>query len=187
MLADGWRACLALPEAVKHDLWRALELLALDPAGARSGPALESFAQRHAGVASPATVVTALQASALLVRMAAAANLDGEALRQDLISLSPGSDPAVDTVVDGYGQLKDAVRMAMQAAVLTDHGKVLAGVDWRVDKIVGSSQGIDIASDVILLTLRWVDGAERGRTTLQVTPQAAQELKAFCDRLAAGR
>jgi hypothetical protein len=51
-----------------------------------------------------------------------------------------------------------AVKQEILYGTLTDHGKLLVGVDWRVDSMLNSHRGQSVPSPVTMVTLRYVEG-----------------------------
>ena len=80
-----------------------------------------------------------------------------------------------------YAASKPSLRQAILGAAITDHGKVLTNVHWRLDNVAASDRGADLQATVVYLTLEYADQPTPGRITLQLTPEGIQQLKAFAD------
>lgn len=179
-IVGGWRQYLALPKAARENIWDALLPVIVAPFGKEQGRLIGEFVASH-DVPDAETLMGALRCLCTLVRQAVARNLDRLVFEQDLRRLS-GPNSGYDAVLSGYETAKAVIGRSMASAALTDHGKVLNGLDWRIDKVVSSSHGGNTTGDVIFLTMRYVDGTEPGKVTLQVTPDVMRELKLFVDR-----
>ena len=83
----------------------------------------------------------------------------------------------------GYDQARAVVRREIVRGALLDHGKLLTGVDWRIDTIAAASRGAKIAAPVVLLTLSYQEGEHRSRITLHATPDMLQELQQLCAQI----
>jgi hypothetical protein len=88
-----------------------------------------------------------------------------------------------ELVLAGYEPAKAQIRHEIIKSALADHGKLLTGVSWRLDAVQASERGANLRTPVAMLTLRYRDGAEAGRVTLQVLPDMMAELKDACDRI----
>ena len=176
----GYERFRQLPDAARRDIWRALApaLLEADLPAART--ALEAFCAQH-GLA-PQDLGAALVALRFLIEGASALNLEREHLAEDLARLGGGPDGAAEVLLAHYDEIKGQVRHRLAERTLSDHGWVLTGLDWRVDEVRASDRGADLGFSVVLLTLRYRDGAEQRRLTLQLTPDGLNQLKAFTNR-----
>ena len=68
------------------------------------------------------------------------------------------------------------MRQEVLQGTLADHGKLLLGVDWRLDSVQASNRGSKMRVPVALLTLRFREGEQTQRITLQVLPETLREL-----------
>lgn len=132
---------------------------------------------------APETIAPPLKASRFLLRSAAKNNVTPPALAADLVTLCGDGEALAPVLVPIYQKVfadlrKDAVR-----AALANHGRVLAGVEWRVDTIGSTSQGRELGIPVALLTLHYHDGGKVERITLQALPEQVAELRRVCDEL----
>lgn len=106
-----------------------------------------------------------------------------EQLGDDLDALCPGAPLVRELILAGYERLKPQLRGAIQKAALADYGKVLIGVQWRLDMIDSTEQGRRLGVPVAMLSLHYQDGRETERITLQVLPEMMAELKAACEKV----
>jgi len=70
-------------------------------------------------------------------------------------------------------------------ASLAAHGKVLSGIEWRIDAIAASNRGRGIQLPVAMLTFDYRDRNQPGSVTLQLLPSMVKELRDVCERLLA--
>jgi hypothetical protein len=57
------------------------------------------------------------------------------------------------------------------------------GVSWRVEHVTASNRGQSLNLPVVTLTVAYREGERQDRITLQLLPDALQELQAMCQRL----
>jgi hypothetical protein len=69
------------------------------------------------------------------------------------------------------------------SGALSDHGKVVEHVSWRVDQVALSNRGDKIGLPVAMLTLGFVEGGRCDQTTMQIGVDKLRELGEMCDRL----
>ena len=178
---DGWERFLDFPPEVRPGFWDLVVTAVIQPADPGNRQRFELFRQRHH---LPETeFVAAIQACGLLLRQAVAHDLDKEHFDRDLAALSEGRVTATTVLPDRYDELKRRVRQQLVAEALADHGKVLVGIDWRVDQVANSNKGARLNATVVLLTFRYRDGDRLNRITFQLTPEALSGLKAFTERI----
>lgn len=180
-LVDAWRRFRGLDSEARSALWAIVVPLILEPADPEHRRRLEAFCRDHQVAEDVAVAV--VQACGQLLRQAGALDLDQEHFRQDLATLSNGTTVDAGVLLDRYDELKGRLRRQIVAETLAQHGKVLVGLDWRVDQVVGSDRGTRLNTSVVFLTLRYRDGDRLDRITLQLTPEALTELKQFSERI----
>jgi hypothetical protein len=170
----------AMPGAAKEHLW---ELLG-PCLGEVSPPDLAARVERFCSAysADGASLGDAVGAARHLLRAASAADLSRAEFADDL-SRIPGEHGLDPLLVPGFDAAKALVRAEIARASVTDHGKALTGVDWRIDTVASSSRGSQIGAQVVMLTLRYQRGDRRGQVTLQASTEAVRELRAICDRI----
>jgi hypothetical protein len=178
VLSD-WERLTTLPERAQESLWELVEasISSVDPALERRA---DAFCQLY-GVA-PGDLQASLRVCRLLLSRAASLNLPTQRLIEDMTALSKGQPSRIATAIaERYGTAKSLVQRGLVERMILDHGKVLAGLDWRVDRIAAADRGVGLDSPVVLLTLRLRDGDREERSTFYLTPPMFRELKAAFD------
>jgi len=179
-VVEGWRQFLGFPEQARKGFWGVLFPALLEPANPANKQRIESFSGEY-GLEEEA-VVSAMRGCDFLLRQASALDMDAASFRQDLAGLSEGDEQGTEVILSQYDAAKADLRKVIIQESLADHGKVLAGIDWRVDNVTASDRGAKLNTTVVLLTLRYRDGKRTERITFQLTPERMKELKLFCDR-----
>ena len=179
-VVKGWRQFLRFPEQARKGFWGVLFPALLEPANPSNKQRIESFSREY-GLEEEA-VVSAMRGCDFLLRQASALDMDAAPFRQDLAALSEGDEQGAEVMLSQYDGAKADLRKVIIQESLADHGKVLVGLDWRVDNVTGSDRGTKLNTTVVFLTLRYRDGKRTERITFQLTPDAVKELKLFCDR-----
>jgi len=181
-VAEGWKQFLGFPEKAMNSFWGILRLALIQPANPDNRQRIESFCGDYG--LKENNMVAALRSCDFLMRQAAALDMDATLFRQDLAALSEGDEQGTEVILSQYEGAKADLRKMIIQESLADHGKVLVGIDWRVDNVTASDRGAKLSTTVVLLTLRYRDANRTERITLQLTPEAIKELKLFCDRFA---
>lgn len=178
---QGWKALLAMPTAAQQAFVELLTRALVDLDDTRLEEALAAFCNAHGVQRDPA--LAALHASRFLLQRAAALDLDAQRFVEDLQALSPSDDAGGVRVMGArYLPLKSHIREGLLEQSLADHGKVLVGLDWRVDRVSSSDRAVDLDTPVVFLTLQLQDAGERERVTVQLTNRSVQLLRQFCQR-----
>jgi len=124
-----------------------------------------------------------VKAARFLLRNASRNNVTPPLLAEDLNTLCPDDDAVTAVLVPLYQKVFAELRKELLAAALRTHGRVLGGVDWRVDTIGSTSQGRDLGLPVAMLTIHYHEGKEVKSLTLQALPEQVAALRSACDEL----
>ena len=180
VVLDGWQKLTQFPEEAKSDFWNALRPTLMRPNHPSNEKLLKTFCSKHS--LAEADAVDTLRCCDLLFRRASALNLDRAAFQQDLTALSSGDAGAGEFLLVQFDEAKGALRQQIVLDSLADHGKLIVGVDWRIDDVSVSDRGVALNTRVVLMTLRYREGNRQERITFQITPEAMNELRQFCNR-----
>jgi hypothetical protein len=130
----------------------------------------------------PTKLAPALKSVRYLFRFAATEGTSTEGLATELEALLPALQLA-PLLVPLYEHVLPQLRQEIATAALVAHGKVLAGIEWRIDAIASSDRGRSINLPVVLMTLAYRERDQAGSVTLQLLPSKVQELRDLCDHL----
>jgi hypothetical protein len=173
-LATDLRGLTRLPDAARAGLWSVLGPSLTEPLSAQAEGLLDAFCRAHRlrrdDLSRP------VKACRFLLREAASANVERTVFVQDLRALCGRDDVLEQFFVAGYDAACQVVRQEVLQGTLADHGKLLTGVDWRLDSVQASSRGSKMRIPVALLTLRYREGDQARRITLQVLPETLRQL-----------
>lgn len=136
------------------------------------------FCRRHelpADLAPPA-----LKAIRFLLRACAAMNGEPEMIRRDVEALL-GSDELAALLVPIYVEVLPALRQEILQATIAGHGRVLVGLEWRIDTIGSSNRGRGINAPVAQMTFHVQQGGQAESVTIQMLPDMVRQLRDTCD------
>ena len=179
-VVEGWKQFIQLPEPARKDIWSLLGPVLFEPTNPANKQHIESFIKKHS--LTEETLAGAIQSCVFLLRQASSLDMDASAFQQDLALLSGGEQQYAETIISQYDSAKANLRKILVQESLADHGKVLVGMDWRMDNVSASNRGAKLNTTVVLPTLKYRENNLIERTTLQLTPDAIKELKLFTDR-----
>ena len=172
---------LGLPAEALQKLWQVLAPSLADQISPETGQLVEIFcAAYRVDLDQLSSVVSACR---FLLRAAAEHDVPTGALGEDLERLCPDQSLVKELVLAGYEPAKERLRHEMIKSSISDHGKLLTGVSWRMDAIQASNRGAKLRMPLATLTLHYREGAETGRVTLQVLPDMMGELKGVCEKV----
>jgi len=171
----------ALPELARARFWEVLSTILDEPVPSGAERTIDEFAK--ATGASRVELAPAFASARFLVRAAGLGNATPEELATDVAALTDGDGATVAVLLAGFETGKEVVRAKAKLATLADHGKLVEGIDWRVDVVASSSHGATLNVPVAVLTLRYREGDKRERITLQLTPEVLAELRKVCEQL----
>jgi hypothetical protein len=180
-MALGLKDLLHLSPGAKAHFWEALGPALPDPVPKELDGLLDRFQQAHE--VPQGRLLRAIAACRMLLREAARRPTSADDFAQDVARLGGGAGEIAAILMPGFGAAMTALRQEILAATLSDHGKLLVGVDWRVDSMLLSNRGEKLQSPVAVVTLRYLEGGQPGRFTVQALPDMLQELQAMCSKI----
>ncbi|APR75283.1 Hypothetical protein A7982_00629 [Minicystis rosea] len=176
---------LELPEGAQQHIWEALGPSLDEPIPNEVEALLTRFARRHD--AETDALSRALKACRFLLRAAALFDLDRARFAEDLERLAGDAQAArvKARLLPGFDVAKAHVRASEVRRTLADHGRVVEGVDWRIERIEASNRAASLDERVAVVTLRCREGDRRERITLYLDESALAELTRAHARLRA--
>lgn len=181
-LPDDFEALLGLPASAKERFWDVLGPCLEASLGPDADRAIEGFARRHDAV--PSRVAHAIRGCRLLMYEAARGNADKHVVAADLGRLGGERAEALRSILlPGFDAAMRMLRADIVQRSILDHGALLVGVDWRVDRILASQHGRDVDTSVGVITLTYQRGAQKERITLHCEPGMLQRLRSVCEEM----
>lgn len=180
-MAVDLQKILLLSASARQHFWEALGPSLREPLPPEIEAQLDHFCRAHAS--DDALLAPAIKACRFLVRRAAALDLSRALFAEDLAQLAGSAPELAALLLAGYESGKAFVRREIVRGALLDHGKLLEGLDWRVERLTASNRGDKLDARVVSLTLRYREGERNERITLQMLPESIAELRAMCDAL----
>lgn len=180
-VARDWGRLAVLPERAVQGLWEILAPSLPGGVDAAMERRAESFCNLYG--LSPHDLQASLRVSRLLYTRAGALDLSPALFAEDVAALGGGDGPLGALLVSWYEAAKALVRRGIFERTVLDHGHVLVGLDWRVDRVVGSDRGAAFDAPVALMTLRLREGTNEERRTIYVLPEVLGQIKEACTRI----
>lgn len=180
IVVDGWHRLAAFPPAAWEPFWLLLAPVLLQPGSPTHQNLIAMLGQQYS--IAPDAMLAAIRCCELLLKQAAALDLTEAQFRQDLESLG-GPAELTGFIQARFSETKQLLRRQILMDSLAAHGKVMTDLEWRLDNVLHSSKGNRLGTEIVLLTLHYLEGRTPGSVTLQLTREAAQMLGRFCDRL----
>lgn len=181
VVIEGWKQLCALPRTCRESFRLLLESVLMNPENATNKELILLFSKEHD--VPPESLWSAMGCCELLLKQAAALDLPQDRFRQDIEALTGGSpDDLGQFILTRYPDAIEGLRRQILLESLAGHGKVMTGLQWRLDTLKHSSKGNNLNTDIVLLTLSYREGQNENSITLQLTEDAARQLKKFCDR-----
>ena len=181
VVIEGWKAFGGFSSAAWESFWFLLAPVLMDPDSTTNQDLMRLFSQEYN--VAPDSILAAMGCFELLLKNAAARDLPKERFQQDIEGLAGGSlDESGEFILSRYADAMQGLRRQILLEALAAHGKVMTGLQWRLDTLKHASGGNNLNTDIVLLTLAYREGKHEGSITLQLTEEAARQLKGFCDR-----
>jgi hypothetical protein len=177
-------AVLELSETAKAAFWELLSPCLQEVLSEEVDEWLRSFGTRHHS--SPALLMKAVKVVRFLFREASRRDLPQTYLALDIESLAGDQAAQVyDILGPIYERAKEQIRREMVLCSLTDHGKLLTAVDWRVDNVAASHRGFQLNTPIVMLTFHFQEGNRKERMTVQAMPEVLRHLQQVCSKILA--
>lgn len=182
---SAWRVFEGLPESARNQIWEVLVPLIVKGIDEEVSEISGNWCQTY-GV-RPEDLEKSIEACHFFVAQAARLNLEESKVREDVEAISVDGQPGLKALMTHFTEMRKFVRERILEGSLLDHGKVFTGLDWRLDMVGASDRGLKLELPIALLTLRHQEGcddqAEKGKTSLYLTPEAISELRRVCEQL----
>jgi hypothetical protein len=175
------RKLLELPPRARQTLWDVLGVCLGAQIPAAAEARLTEFCKAHG--ADQGELAAAIKACRFLLRSAVSLDLSRAVFAEDLASLAGEGRELSELLLAGYDSAKKLIRAEILQGALADHGKLCEGIDWRVDYLASSNRGEKLRIPVAMLTLRYREGSQSDRITLQFLPDAIRDLRKICDQI----
>lgn len=186
VVMEGWKQLMTFPPQAWEAYWRLLLSALTTPENPAHQNLIGIFCKEFKIV--PEAMLLSLGCGELLLRQAAVMNLAAVRFEEDLAALTAGgSDQLLRFMAPRYPEANQLLRNQILLDSLATHGKVMTGLNWRLDKVQHSSHGNHLNTDIILLTIDYREGKTQGAVTLQLTRDAARQLRRFCARIDDGQ
>lgn len=179
-LRRGWEALETFSTETAQNFWKILTSFLAEPGHPSHENTLEDFREKN-GLERQA-LVDALETCDALISGASTLNLRESLLHEDVQVLAGRNSPRCIEFVQQYGSLRPFLQKRNIEATLTDHGKLLVGLDWRLDRVEASGRGNQLDASVLFLSLSYQEGNEVEKVSLQVNEEGLRMLKSFTDR-----
>ena len=177
----GLRQLGALPAAAFQNLWALIEVTLAGEPDETHEALVQQFCQRYS--ANPSIVITTLRTCEFVLRRAAAIDLPRERFVEEVGRMA-GSDPRPLELLGGrYDGVRPLLRTRMLEDTLADYGNVLTGFDWRLDRVDASTRGTVGGVPVVYLNLRYRNGSQEHRFTVQLPPRGVAAMRGFLMQL----
>jgi hypothetical protein len=147
---------------------------------------IEAFGRKYDTVGNH--VAHALRGSRYVIWEAAKANASSADLRDELVALTD-ADAAVamaTVLLPIYEAARDRIRGEVMRRAIADHGTMVVGVDWRLDRVVASQHARELEAEIAVLTFSCREGSETRRVTLQLDREMLGRLRGVCERMLGG-
>ncbi len=186
-LAADMAQAVDLSEGVRDDLWTVLEPHLGTINTPHTAQVVEAFCTRHA--LDPRAITPVIGACRFLFQRGAERNTAPALLEEDITQLlarekasSAEAAAVVACVLPCYERAARKLRLRAVHEALTDHGKVVTDVKWRVDNVSHANTGEAIHVPVTMLTLRYREGDQNGQMTVQILPEELKKLHQACEQ-----
>jgi len=178
------RALAELPAAARESIWSVLGPALNEHLPADLDRGISAFARLHG--ADPAALAGTVRAYRILIRSAFSVSASPRDLAVDLdaVATDEAEGELLRTaIIPGFPSAQQLLQQEATGGAVGDHGRVLVGVDWRLDRLIASTRGDAEGAFVGMLTLSFVEGKEERRLTVQALPDTVAKLREACDRM----
>ncbi len=180
-LEHGWQALEGLPKGdASAAFWDLLGAFLSEPGHPSHDQLLQSYVDTHK--VDVQEVLTAMDACNQLLNQSVALDISDAHFQEDVETLAGGKTAQGVELIRRYAGARPVLRRRVIEESLSDHGNVLVGLDWRLDRVEASDRGNQLNASVVFLTLNYRDRDDVKRITLQLVPESLQLLKSFTDR-----
>ena len=175
-------ALIDLPEAARGEFWQVLGAYLRPELDEEAQATIVDFCTRHEVPAQ--RIAAPVKATRFLFQAAARAHLAPDDMVADLRTLAPeSSDALAALLVPWFDDFSPQLRRRAAEETIADHGKLVVGTQWRIDRITTSQRGRGLSTSVAMVTFRYREGPSEQRITLQFLPETLAELRRAADEM----
>lgn len=178
-------ACLTrLSRSAQAAFWRVLGPSLEDPVPTSIEHVLEGFAREHD--IARAELARPVRAFRFLIREAARRNVQPNTFLADLDRVTQ-ADPIIRRIAEvGYDRARAHLRAQFASRAIRSQGDALVGVDWRLDRVLASTEAEPIDVDLALLAFH-LESSEGVKKTVhfQADLDRVRGLRALCEAIEA--
>ncbi|MEM9695680.1 MAG: hypothetical protein AAGA56_24265 [Myxococcota bacterium] len=134
----------------------------------------------------PRSIDRTLHAYRFLLREAAHRNVTVDDFNNDLATIADNEEDGLQLqslLGSGFAAMMRQLREEMVSGAVTDHGKTLLDVSWRVDSMLASDRGDTQQKRLGVITLRYLEGQREERITFNVQPQVLAALHRAAEKM----
>lgn len=177
-------ALCALPRSAQDALWTVLGPCLAPELSEQAHRAIDAFAREHRAVGDQ--LAEALRGCRLLLYEAARGDHEKHALAADLGTLGgEHAERLREILLSRFDEAKQRLRIEFVRRSIVEHGRLMVGLGWRVDRIAASEHGRLDDVPVGLLTVTYREGDEKKRMTFHADSSMIRQLRAICDQMLA--
>jgi hypothetical protein len=182
-LADDLLRLLALSTEAQGEFWMVLAAYLQPSLDKAAQTAIVEYCERHELTSEQ--IAPVVKGVRFLCQEVASSGAPPDDLLADLEALLSADDAkelaelVVPWLEDFLPKLRD--NLALQA--VADHGKVVLGTHWRVDRITSSSRAKNMGTSVAVVTFTYQDGDRIDRVTLHLLPDQVDALRKSADEM----
>ena len=184
-LGNDLLGLLALPDAARQDFWTVLGAYLQPVLDERAQRAIVEYCERHELTSE--RIAPAVKGSRFLFQEVARSNASPDALLADLQTLLSADDAEelAKLVMPWLEDFLPKLRANLSRLSIADHGKVVLGTHWRVDRITSSSRAKGLSTSVAVVTFTYQEGERMERVTLHLLPEQVDALRRAADEMLA--
>jgi hypothetical protein len=185
VVIEGWKHLSNFPRSSWESFWLLLAPVLMNPGNTSNQELITLFCKEHD--ISPECTLMAIGCCEQLLKQAAALDLSEDLFYKDLLALTGESpDDLAQFIRKRFSGAMKGLRQQILMDTLATHGKVMTGLEWRLDRVKQSSRGSHLNTDIVLLTLNYQEGGKQDKISLQLNQEAAKMLHDFCCRIGTG-
>lgn len=185
-LGDELVQLLELPAVVKKRFWEVLApYLGGEPSAAeqaRLGGLCEEWAIDAQRLVAP------IRAVRFLLQHSARTGISKEAFVEDLGRVVDNRNllDVIAVVLPCFERAMPVLRGEITARSVSDQSRLVFDTNWRIDRVLASEHGTNLALDLAVVTFHYQEGNDSERVTLHLTAQQVAKLRQLCDAMLPG-
>ena len=170
-----WLLFCELDEKIQYNIWNLIKSIVYGQSSEQLKSEISEFCNKF--YIEEKKLTRSLGLLTHMLQQATKYDLSKNDIENDFLILKKLKHGEVDDIITGYVEVKNEIKIKFINNTLLSHGKLIVGVDWKIENIEASNDAFNIHIPVVTLTFRYREGDDSNRISLRMTTDTIEQLQ----------